>query len=538
MSPDVPLRSMLRRRSVPRGTPAAAPGRRRRYARGMSPATAVASLLLAVALLAADPAAATPVAQQRGNPCDAVWDLGQAPVTVLESAISRQVDCIDGDPRCDADGARNGRCAIGVRACVGSTRIAGCVPVSLTKPVRVVRARRLTGFVAPASLGGPDACGTPGTIVLALRGRRRKPSRPFILEMRTRTAEGSGSNRVRLVCRGGTPPSTTTTSTSTSSSTTTSTTIPCPARASGLPQQATLTVQAAGSDVDVGVHGPGHNGRMVSGSTLALCLDGCDASTSPVCAATGPVGDGTVNGATFGAPEPVYASGVGFCLVKRFREPVHASIDLATGAIPDARLPLVADIHVRVTDAANICPRCTDAVCTGNARNDGAPCAVDGQATIPGSGGDATYTLSRACLPAGDPTASISLTLPLTTETASIAGPRPCERVDDGCTGDCVPECAPTPPAKGGIHQTCCDDDPNRACFPTASGTAIERTGTRSVPQPAWPDPTYPKTGGGTLVAAFCIPRTNDSTLDGTLGLPGPGAVVVPVTHEVAGGAP
>jgi hypothetical protein len=59
------------------------------------------------------------------------------------------------------------------------------------------------------------------------------------------------------------------------------------------------------------------------------------------------------------------------------------------------------------------------------------------------------------------------------------------------------------------------------------------RTGQLEVPTPAWPDTSYPKTGvGGTsgenLSSVFCIARTN-GTIDGVTGLPGPGALILPV---------
>ena len=58
-----------------------------------------------------------------------------------------------------------------------------------------------------------------------------------------------------------------------------------------------------------------------------------------------------------------------------------------------------------------------------------------------------------------------------------------------------------------------------------------ERTGSvTAVPAPAWPDPTYPKTGSGVLASAFCIATTNSITVDSTAGLPGPGALLLPGT--------
>ena len=66
----------------------------------------------------------------------------------------------------------------------------------------------------------------------------------------------------------------------------------------------------------------------------------------------------------------------------------------------------------------------------------------------------------------------------------------------------------------------------------------ISRTGKPTVPQPAWPDPTYPKKtdcapGACTVqVATFCEAATGTGSVDGLAGLPGPGALILPVTTQ------
>ena len=44
-------------------------------------------------------------------------------------ASPKNVDCVDGDPACDADGTRNARCVFNVKLCVNSTMISGCTPM-------------------------------------------------------------------------------------------------------------------------------------------------------------------------------------------------------------------------------------------------------------------------------------------------------------------------------------------------------------------------------------------------------------------------
>ena len=57
----------------------------------------------------------------------------------------------------------------------------------------------------------------------------------------------------------------------------------------------------------------------------------------------------------------------------------------------------------------------------------------------------------------------------------------------------------------------------------------IVRNGTPAIPQPAWPDPTYPKVAkGGRVAGTFCIPPTNKSTINIPIGLGGPGAFILP----------
>jgi hypothetical protein len=46
--------------------------------------------------------------------------------------LPKNVDCIDGDVTCDADGLRNGECSFSIQVCVNSSAIAGCVADTVT----------------------------------------------------------------------------------------------------------------------------------------------------------------------------------------------------------------------------------------------------------------------------------------------------------------------------------------------------------------------------------------------------------------------
>jgi len=315
----------------------------------------------------------------------------------------------------------------------------------------------------------------------------------------------------------------------------------CTREAPGLPARIVLQVWNTGSDLDLGFNGADHNFTVTAQSKLEYCLTGCDATSNPVCTASGATGEGTDNGPTFGAPLPLFASGVAVCVVNRFRDPdITGTFDLRSGDL-QSTVNLLADTYVRLGKNDLVCPRCDIGRCVGGKR-DGQPCTVNGTATVLGSG-PPEYNLSTDCLPEGEPASSLPIDLPLTTGIAtSPPGPVPCasavgQRFDDSCASDatCIPTCSSEIAPKGGINQTCCSTDPNLPCFPTKSGGSIVRTGTPAPPTPAWPGPTWPKTSEGSrLVATFCVPRTGDSAVDGTYGLPGPGAIILPVTQSVS----
>jgi hypothetical protein len=242
------------------------------------------------------------------------------------------------------------------------------------------------------------------------------------------------------------------------------------------------------------------------------------------------------------------------CVVNRFQDAtLTGTYNVQTGAGGSADRPnvvrLLSDVYLR-SSFPEVCPRCTptDASggigstgkCSGTAKNAGADCTVDGQATVAGRG---EYLLSSACTPQGDSggaNGTLAIELPFSTgPSRSLVGPLPCgdasgpQTQDDGCgSGSCTASC--TGPAcvdhddtgncidsKGGISQLCCSSSTETPCFPTRGGGSLSRTGS-------------PGTDGQTLVnaATFCIARTSASLINITTGLPGPGALLLPsVVH-------
>ena len=459
--------------------------------------------------------------------CYAEWQ-----VTTPELGANRGrvgVDCQDGDPRCDVDGETNGTCVFGVSICVFQSDVARCQPREVTA-VTLPRRTASLGLQAPPVPASVAACGPAALLPLALRTGRRaaRPSKTLRLGM---TATSSGKPRkdrdslvLRCIQNVGAAQ--------------------CPANPRGGPRELAMAVAAQGTDLDNGWSGFSHNFPVVFGTRLSMCLTGCDASTNPACTEDEASTD-QVNGRTFGPPLPLFAAGVPVCLVNRFATPkmIGGTANVQSGAV-SATMNLLSDVFL--TSPTQLCPRCSGSeigstgTCDSGARQ-GQACRTEGILTVTTAPGNRTFRLSSDCTPPGNPTGTLTITLPLTTGTSTLAGPRPCgASQDDGCgVGTCNARC--TGPAcesttadgqcvdtKGGVSQLCCSSDTTRPCFPTAGGGQIVRTGAATAPTPAWPEATYPKMGSGTLVATFCEPPSAN-TVNAVTGLPGPGALTLPV---------
>ena len=453
------------------------------------------------------------------------------------------VDCVDGDPSCDADGTANGSRTINVSICVLQSDVDGCSASGpLTKLKRALKARRIT----PPDLSAPG-CGAAVSLRLKLRGKKKdKPSLPVPLKM---TAIGSGGrdvNKLRLRCvkTGGAPGGNT-----------------CPANAAGGPSMYTMTSTLTGTDLDNGWTGTSHDFPIVVGSKVSLCVSNCNLTDDPICDGEGAVGAGTTNGLTFGAPLPLFAAGTPVCVIVRFnldKGPIRGTANIATGEL-QGTVYVLSDVY-QSDDPGNVCARCqsggggigTSGTCSAGP-DQGKACTVDGTDFVSDSTGDKNYKLSRDCRPGGSLVGTLDLTLPLTTGTSTMAGAKPCtpkpgeptgvpvkddkcQENGGTCTGTCtcdrMDEKGNCVDAKGGVRQTCCSNDPSRSCFPTAAGTAgtIARTGSAAPPQPALPDTTFPKTSDVVQAAVFCESGTSSNVINGLTGLPGPGALLLPVT--------
>ncbi len=455
------------------------------------------------------------------------------------------VECRDG-ASCDADGIADCRCTFQVRVCahVSDETLPECTPRGIATIAPRGRNRNLLAAL-PRTPVTAETCGEPNAVVVILRtmGRRGRLA-PRTLKLKLRAAaQGTPSRRDvdRLVLRCLPDPSVA------ACPATTTTTLPsCPPNSDGGPSELSFTVADRGSDLDIGVSGKSHNFIVPARSRLRFCLAGCDATTQPSCRGIGTTGTiaNSLNGPTFGPPLPLFSAGVPVCVVNRFEAAtIEAQVNVRDGTFDATATPihLVADTYQSVATA--VCPRCIDGKCDGG-RSEGTRCTVDGVVVInnPPTIVNVSYPVSRDCLPSSSLLGSPEVSLPLTSDTSVLDGsatsagfPCPGQTAHDACgSAACSASCTDETDAKGGLNQSCCGNR-RTPCFPTDAATGvgrIERRGATTPPVPAWPDVTYPKSNTAVLVATFCIPATGATLVDGTAGLPGPGALILPGVQE------
>jgi hypothetical protein len=322
----------------------------------------------------------------------------------------------------------------------------------------------------------------------------------------------------------------------------------CPVNSTGGPNRLTLTV-GAGADLDTGWTGISHNQGVVEGSNVYVCLQGCDQTTNGVCTGTGETDtsgkNGTINGKFFGSPLPLSTGGVPVCVLNEYRADITlGKFDMQIGEV-NMLVPLLSKVHqgIKIDQPCPICkgPPLVGAggTCVGGPRT-GQGCIVEGLTQFGNT--------STQCLP--DPANGIGnliIDLPITTEgrvdpasgnlpgdgSTCIAPPTgsggPCPCPNQKQRNDCDSACNESQCPSGlepGIDQKCCvKTGRGRGCF---EGD-VNSQGTRAIPMPAWPDPTYPKTAtGGSLATPFCIAATASLLVNNVAGLAGPGNVILP----------
>jgi hypothetical protein len=475
---------------------------------------------------------------------------GRASAVVVPGGGKASLDCAAGF---EVEGTTNPTSVVGTKTKVSEKACAkSCtfsVKLCINEPVAGCTASAVTGFsVKPPSVtlplpplgGSAHVCGAATEITVAQKKVKK-------IKVSATTSGKPDKDVLILACKPNKK--------MTGCGTTTTTLPGCSAKnPAGGPDQAVFTVLGQGTDLDNGWTGTSHNFPVIKDASVVFCLTGCDTSTNPICQANAPTGATAINGATFGPPLPLIAGGVPVCVINRFAGNPTGTADISLGTM-NGLIPLLSDVFA--TDPTRVCPQCLGGTCDSGG-NHGKQCTVDGSVTVAQSlATNKDFQLSKACPPLGNPLSTLTINLPITTGTIGTpgtGGSKPCREKeaqgvpvkDNNCSGGCstgnctgnacvthIPD--PSNPAamicvdaKGGLSQSCCNDNPSVPCFDTAPGGAgINRTGRPVVATPAWPDPTYPKTAQGVVtVATFCEAGTGSSNIDTVSGLPGPGAVI------------
>jgi hypothetical protein len=136
--------------------------------------------------------------------------------------VARSIDCFDGDPTCDADADRNGRCVFDLQVCVNSTQLADCTPLSANgvtvahsddngdpkfdPDFQAIQQRvDQLGFPGNESL---DDCTTVSSVTVPLRvpnsGSKLKIARKIVRLDSSGVATGKSANdrdKMKLTCR-------------------------------------------------------------------------------------------------------------------------------------------------------------------------------------------------------------------------------------------------------------------------------------------------------------------------------------------------
>lgn len=466
---------------------------------------------------------------------------GNACFLTLEG-IDANPSCEDGSS-CDADGAADGICTFQFTACAYQTTD-GCTPQAVTKYV-VKPKRDAGGIVLPATGATSATCAASASsfqVKLKTKGKgskRKQIATTKALTILAKAGKAKDKNTVKFRCE---PAGTA-----------------CPANAAGGPKQLTMSVADQASDLDNGWTGESHAFPVTPNATISLCLADCDGTSDPECTGSGAVGAGTRNGATFGAPLPLLTAGVPVCLVNAFGGDITgATANMTTGEIT---VPVRLRTGVHITSLNEVCPRCDGGKCSGGS-NEGGSCAVDAQLKVVQSlGANKTYNLSRSCPPSGaQKAADLDILLPLLTGISSLTSAE-CNTTNlgtcnvafqdlpDGCgtcvEGGCVGNsqtCAtqiddPSNPgqqicvdSKGGTNQACCSGNKAKRCFPTNGGGTLSRKGLAAVPA-AGANPSV-LTADEVLAGTFCIPPTGACNVDRLTGLPGLGAIILPIQTQ------
>jgi len=501
---------------------------------------------------------------------------------VFEGIDSNKVECTDGDPACDSDGACDNSCTFTVTACTNGT---GCSAVNIDS-ITVKNAVIDT----PATPTSESACGDPSPIKVDAKLKKNGTYKKGKLKVTVTALAAAGTkpkkdkDKLKFFClprvQGDPcPPQTTTTTT-------------IPGACCGLPGDTdtpagflgfatTAGTGVCGSYISASGSKPINCGGLYFGggvnavplpvsvpdqgnavSKITACTNNLATVGAATSAETGSNFNCTDTGCFFGAPLAVPNPGTtptSTCVLNQLSAAATGSVNCASGA-SDLSAPLSSIIYLTgdsATDQAGTiagiqpCPLCSNNLCVGGTNN--------GMACTPGTTTlNPSYPTSHDCPP--DPmfdigTLPVSFALtsgtvtwhgtPATNDTGNTVSSQ--NRVFSGFCRDAngsgsfkgttpatAQKCWENGAAVGAPctepEESC--EQRNNGAFGPAGGafSTITVIGVASGNLSAGP-------AFGTLASVFGIPPTFNDTVDAAGDLPGPGAVALPGTGRLCADA-
>ena len=317
----------------------------------------------------------------------------------------------------------------------------------------------------------------------------------------------------------------------------------------------TITITSLpGTDLSTGWEGISHHKAATEKTMVTTNLECSDPNDPNACTVDG----SALVGQNFGAPLPLSAGGTPACVLNVFREAVTGTYNCLTGCGSSA-VKLTSFVFLS-SDIAKPCPLCVgdptpnDGVKGGtcdSGASSGAPCDVGGFSPDFGS-------TSNDCKPSGFSVGELAIDIdPLTTGTVSQTANALCatSRFGNTCFSPdqdrpnaCVaPKPEGTCPDAGMPDTGLCDTPIDTLCSNQQFRKCSPGSGTKEC-ESRFPgagecdtffrscfNPTISLTGKcgtqtGTLVGLFFVPATRAAAINTVSGLPGPGAVSLPVS--------
>jgi hypothetical protein len=447
-----------------------------------------------------------------------------------EQQLSGTINCTDGDPSCDADGATNGSCSFKIRGCLNIPDVAGCTLRPIKKVKFVTPHSNNKIVVTPVAGQASSVCGSFIELQTPLKKKGKKPGKRFVNASVKADVKPAGKNKdkdkVAFVCNpcpsASCVPPTTTTTTIPSSATTTIT----PSTSS-----TTTTTNLPGTILDFTTGAAGGTCGSVKDGSDAVLLDltcgnlylgggntGVPPNTTPDGAtnrfALDCTGDSCTVGATSTAPAPVSAdvdctntdcffgtplpipSASPTCVINTFAAPAGGTLDLATG-VASLTVALNSATYIS-SNAAHPCPQCSG---TGTPSSPGTGTCNRGPRATLACTSTNSDGLTRDC-PPGAPSEGIVGTLAVNLSPLTTGGSSKTDPAGNFCPGQ--------------------DTGGTPGCFHNGNCRTITETGIPAGPL------AIDTPASVALASVFCVPETGNAVIDIVGDLPGPGATAIP----------